>query len=395
MSVLLTSYHDLFIHIRFLLGAMSILLLAFIVSLNKNTFQPLFRLQSQEKLQTFRNYVLFFLLLLLTTLIYLVIDTHIVHLPDPIILYGFYILGSAILFGTQVAIVASVISVVLIEYYLYEPRFTLLPLHHPINMLYVVFVVVIGLLLGKTIRQYQQSLLKKTEDLDLLIKARDQFSAIAVHELKTPLTTISLYSQVLNKQYKNKTASKVLQNSVQTITHETEKLNYMINDLLDFSRFQTNKFALNAEVFNLADLCRERIKVAQSLYPDHEYTFKQDIRNTNIYADRVAMDRVITNLLTNAGKYTSAGSKIIVTLQKKHQEFIISVKDRGKGIDKDHLDKLFEPFYQVENGKKGLGLGLHIAKSIVELHNGRIWVESKLGKGTTFFVSLPINQQKR
>lgn len=394
MNALLTSYNDLFLHIRFLLGSVGILFLAVIVSFNKSTLQLLFRLQTQKKLQIFRNYVLFLLLLLLTTLVYLVIDTHIIHLPDPIILYGFYILGFTILFGTQAAIVASVVSVILIEYYLYEPRFTLLPLHHPINMFYVVFVVILGLLIGKTIRQYQQGLLKKTEDLDLLIKARDQFSAVAVHELKTPLTTISLYSQVLNKQYKNKTASKVLQDSVQTITHETEKLNYMINDLLDFSRFQTNKFTLNAEVFNLADLCRDRIKVAQSLYPDHEYIFKQDIRNTNIYADQVAIDRVITNLLTNAGKYSSPGYKITVTLRKKHQEFMVSIKDRGKGIDKEHLDKLFEPFYQVENGKKGLGLGLHIAKSIVELHSGRIWVESKLAKGTTFFVSLPVNNQK-
>lgn len=390
MNFFLTSFEDLFSHSSFLLEAIGILLLAFILSVSSVTFQSLFKLQTKEKLHTFRNQLVSFLLLFFTTFIYLIIDTHIVPLPDPMILYGFYLLGFTILFGIRAATFASILSMILIEYYLYEPRYILFPLHHPINILYMVFVIIIGVFLGQAVRREQQKLQGENESLDLLIKARDQFSAIAVHELKTPLTTINLYSQVLNKQYKNKKASKVLQNSVQTISHETEKLNYMINDLLDFSKFQTNKFTLNTEIFSLAELCRERINIAKSLNPSQKYVFKQHVRIATICADRISLDRVLTNLLTNAGKYSSPKGKITITLQKKHREYILSVKDAGSGIAKEHLDKLFEPFYQVENGKKGLGLGLHIAKSIVELHKGKIWVESKIGKGSTFFVSLPI-----
>ncbi len=386
---LFVTSNDLLIHVRFLLGIITTFLLVLALSFN-NTFQSVFKVQLLQKLLIFRKYVLLFILLFLTTLVYLVVDTHIFALPDPIVLYGFYILGLTILLGTQVAVVASFVTVILIEYYIYEPRFRLFYIHHPINVLYIIFIIGLGLLIGRIIRRYQQGLIKKSEDLDLLIKARDQFSAIAVHELKTPLTTISLYSQSLNKQYKNRNASQALQNSIQTISHETEKLNYMINDLLDFSRFQTNKFNLNAEVFNLALLCRDRIKVAHSLYPDHEYIFKQYTRSSNIYADPVALDRVITNLLTNAGKYSEIGGKITVTLRKKHREFVLSVTDRGCGINQDHLYNLFEPFYQVENGKKGMGLGLYIAKSIVEVHKGKIWVESVEGKGSKFSFTLPV-----
>ncbi len=391
LGKLLASFDDLLVHIAFLTGVIASLLLLLAISFKTTLLQFIFHVYSSEKLKLIRRYVSIFILLFATTLIYLIIDTHLARLPDPIILYGFYILGFTILFGMRSAVLASVLSVLLIEYYLYEPRYTLSIIHHPINLLYIIFVVTIGMFLGQKIRRYQQKLLKRTEDLDLIIKARDQFSAIAVHELKTPLTTISLYSQVLSKQYKNDTASKVLQDSVKTITRETDKLNFMINDLLDFSRLQSNKFKLNSEFFNLAELCRDRVEIAHSLYPDHMYTFVQRTKNSTIYADRLSIDRVITNLLTNAGKYSSFKSKVVVTLQKKKSEFILRVKDKGNGIDNAHIDKLFEPFYQVENGKKGLGLGLHIAKSIVEMHKGKIWAESIIGKGSAFFVSLPAN----
>ncbi len=358
------------------------------------SLSDLFTVSNKGKVQITRNLLLFYMLLFFTTLIYLIIDTHVIHLPDPIIVYSFYILGFTILFGVRPAILASVFSILLVEYFLYEPRYTLSTFHHPVNILYLLFVILLGMILGQYIRQYQQKLRKHSEELDLLIKARDQFSAIAVHELKTPLTTISLYSQLLSKQYNNKEASKILQDSVQTITRETGKLNYMINDLLDFSRFQNNKFNMNVEVFDIVELCNERVKIAGSLFPDHIYIFNQRTKNGTILADSVAIDRVITNLLTNAGKYSAVKSKVIVSLSKKNKKFILSVKDHGKGIDKVHLDKLFEPFYQVDSGKKGLGLGLFITKSIIEFHNGTISVESKSGKGSTFFVSLPIKFQK-
>lgn len=353
-----------------------------------------FQGKARIKPQDVRKVLSFLILLFITTFSYLVIDTYIFHLPDPIIPYVIYILLFTIFLGIKISIFLSIISIFLIEYYLYEPRYIFGTVHHPVDIIYTALGLITGVIIGEGIRKYQQTLVKKTEELDVLIKARDQFSAIAAHELKTPLTTISLYSQILNKRYKNKNASKVLQDSVQTITHEAEKLTYMINDLLDFSRMQSSKLQLNKEVFNLADLFRDRIQIAQALYPDHKYIFKQQVRDTTIYADRLTLDRVITNLLTNAGKYSRSQSIVKIDLKKNHKDFIVSVKDKGVGIDKNYMEKLFEPFYQVENGKKGLGLGLHIARSIVELHGGKIWVESKPDRGSTFFVSLPINSLK-
>lgn len=335
-----------------------------------------------------------FVLLFTTTFIYFVIDKYVSRLPDPIIPYILYILLFTIFLGVRIGVLLSIITIFLIEYYLYEPRYIFGITHHPLNIVFISFGLMSGVAIGHEIRKHQQKIEKHSQDLDLLVKAKDQFTAIAVHELKTPLTAISLYSQMLDKQNKNETASKTVQKSIQTITRETGKLTYMINDLLDFSRFQRNKFQLNAEVFNLADLCKERIAIAKTLFPHHIFILRQYVKNTAIYGDRIAIDRVITNLLTNAGKYSFPKSTIIVTLYKRYNSFIICVKDKGVGIDKNHLDKIFEPFYQVESGKKGLGLGLHIAKSIIELHNGKIWAESKIDKGTAFYIRLPVNFQK-
>lgn len=389
MDLVRTVFTDFFTHTQPLFGAIGIFLLFFILSFNATVVRFIFRSAYKEKQYALRRYVTTFTLLFVITLLYIIIDTHVISLPDPVVFYGFYILAFTILFGIRPALLPSVLVIILVEYYVYEPH-TVSLFRHPISMIYMVFAIIIALLLGQIIRLNQQKLMKKNEDLDLLIKARDQFTAVAAHELKTPLTTISLYSQVLNKQYKNEKASKVLQNSVQTITRETDKLTYMINDLLDFSRFQNKKFKLNRENLNLMQLCRERVHVVQSLYPDHRYIFRPKTGSATMYADRLALDRVLTNLLTNAGKYSHPKSTVEVALKKNPKEFIISVKDKGIGIDKNYLVHLFEPFYQVENGKKGLGLGLHIAQSIVKMHGGSIWVESTLGKGSTFFVSLPI-----
>jgi len=393
MDLVQTIFTDFFLHTQPFFGAIGLLLLLVALFFSATLVRSIFHEALREKQRFARNYIIMSILLFGVTLLYIIIDTHVISLPDPVIFYGFYLLGFTILFGIRVSLFTSILIIIFIEYYVYEPH-TISLFRRPSSLAYMAFTIITALFLGQLIRQYHQKLLKKTEDLNLLIKARDQFSAIAVHELKTPLTTISLYSQVLDKQYKNKKASKILQDSVQTISHETNKLTYMINDLLDFSRFQNNKFALRPKVFNLDRLCKERVKVVQSMYPDHKYTFQQKVHNTAIYADRIALDRVLTNLLTNAGKYSQPGGKIVTKLQRQHKEFILSVKDEGAGIRSEHLERLFEPFYQVEGGKKGLGLGLHIAKSIIELHQGRMWVESRAGRGSTFFVSLPIKRAK-
>lgn len=392
MIWLVTVYKNLIPHIWLLLVIIGSLGLLSVLSYS--TYFTNTVLQLRWKLSKIRNFLLSLGILFLTTILYLAVDTHVVRLPDAIILYAFYILGFTIIFGVKAALIASFISVILIEYYLYEPRYGLYPLHHPENTIYVLVVIGIGMVIGQNIRRYQQKLLNRTEELDQLIKARDQFSAVTAHELKTPLTAISLYSQVLEKQYKNERASKALQDSVHTITRETDKLTVMINDLLDFSRFKSNKFKLSPEVFNFAQLCEERVKIIQALYPNHIYIFRNNTKNATIYADRISLDRLLTNLLTNAEKYTPSKSNIIVILKKKSREFILSVKDQGEGISGEYLEKLFEPFFQVKDGGKGLGLGLHIARTIVELHYGKMWVQSRLNKGTTFFVKLPVNFRK-
>lgn len=223
-----------------------------------------------------------------------------------------------------------------------------------------------------------------------LEKRKDDFVNMASHELKTPITSMKLYIDLLMKYLKNyndATSIKILDN----IKNQTNKLQKLVNDLLDVSRLQTGKLSFSKENFKLDELIAEVIELLKGS-SKHNIIF----RNTNsitISADRFRIYQVITNLITNAIKYSPYTSDIIIKLKKQKGEVLISVMDFGIGVAKDQQKKIFERLYQVNDDKEktfpGFGMGLYIAKEIIKRHKGRIWVESEKGKGSTFYVSLP------
>ncbi len=319
-----------------------------------------------------------------------VTDVYFSELPDPVIAYILFVLILSVAFGFRIAFYSGIISFLLVDYYLFEPRYRLYTSQEAAAIIISILGFLITLGIGGVIRSYQQGLIKKNTNLRQMLKARDRFAAVTAHDLKNPIATIKLYTQMLSKQTARKRADKLLSQSAITINKEADKLLSMIDLLLDFSKLESGKLSFKKQKCNLNDLCKEKITTMQSLNRTYSYKFKSDVKTAVIQADKVALDRVLINLLTNATKYSSPSTPISVELQKHNELYIISVKDHGKGILLKDQKKIFEPFYQTSESNKGLGLGLYIVKSIIEFHKGKIWLESQPGKGSTFYISLPV-----
>lgn len=221
---------------------------------------------------------------------------------------------------------------------------------------------------------------------------KDDFVNMASHELKTPVTSMKLYIATLSgrvKKYNDRGVEQVIKG----LQLQTDKLQELINDLLDVSRLQTGKLSFKKERFRLDELIMETADgLRDSAGGRHiAYTAKTPF---SIQADRFRIYQVLTNLITNAIKYSPDGTEITIRAKRADGKVVVGVTDRGIGIDKDQQKKIFDRLYQVTGAKEktfpGLGMGLYISKEIMKRHRGSIWVESTKGKGSTFFFSLPL-----
>lgn len=220
---------------------------------------------------------------------------------------------------------------------------------------------------------------------------KDDFVNMASHELKTPITSIKLFIDVLQRHLQkvnDAQGTKILEN----INKQTERLQTLVNDLLDVSRLQTGKLTFTKEIFRIDELIEEIIATIQSTIKKQVLTFAEK-HKISVYADRFRIYQVLTNLIDNAAKYSKEGKEIIVRLSKKDTNAIVSVQDFGIGIAQDQQKKIFERLYQVNDIKEktfpGFGMGLYISKEIINRHNGSIWVDSEKNKGSIFYFTLP------
>lgn len=222
-------------------------------------------------------------------------------------------------------------------------------------------------------------------------KTKDDFINLASHELNTPITSLKIFSKVLRSKVTPEKATEI-KRYLDKIDEQTNKLTMLITDLLDISRIQTGKIRIDKEKFNLSSLITDTIEGIQGTTHIHTIVTNQHFTK-DVYADRYRIYQVLVNLLTNAIKYSPKGGDIVVKTVKKGKEVIISVADSGIGIDKKFQQKIFERLYQVPDSKEktfpGLGIGLFISREIIRMHDGRMWVESTKGKGSTFYFTLP------
>jgi PAS domain S-box-containing protein len=230
---------------------------------------------------------------------------------------------------------------------------------------------------------------KLYEEAKVLNDKKDEFIGLASHELKTPLTSVSAYLQILHRIETNETSKKFVNKTM----HQVKKLISLVNDLLDVSKIEAGKMQLATEEFEIKAIVEDAIELIQQSNIDYQIILESKVHDLKINGDPHRIEQVLINLLTNAIKYSPKANKVEVFLSNTKEEVTIGVKDYGLGIAADKLSQIFSRFFRIEGndpGISGLGIGLYLTRQIIDRHNGKIWVESEPGKGSTFWVTLPI-----
>jgi PAS domain S-box-containing protein len=225
-------------------------------------------------------------------------------------------------------------------------------------------------------------------------KRRDEFVSTASHELKTPITSQKAFGELLERMI-DKNGDTKYKPYIQKINKQTEKLTKLVEDLLELSRLQAGRLKLDTQLFEFDDLVEEIVDNMQ-LTTHHTIIQKGEIKR-KILGDRERLGQVLMNLLSNAIKYSPKAKKVIISSATEENTIIVSIQDFGIGIAKEYHKRIFERFFRVtgpeEKTYPGMGIGLHVCQEIIARHGGKIWVESKKGKGSTFSFSLPFTEK--
>lgn len=225
-----------------------------------------------------------------------------------------------------------------------------------------------------------------------LQRSKDEFLSVVSHELKTPVTSIKGYIQLLRKRGEREGASRQTLAAYEVIERQTARMQNLIDMLLDLSRIESGKMSLQRAPVELCSLMRDMATLARMTTDEHDIRLDLPSHEVWIDGDASRLEQVFTNLLSNAIRYSTRGGVIEVWLQADAEAARLSVRDHGIGIPPDALPRIFERFFRVggDPSNAGLGIGLFIANSIVQEHGGTIEVESTIGRGSTFTVALPI-----
>lgn len=223
-------------------------------------------------------------------------------------------------------------------------------------------------------------------------RQKDDFISVVSHELKTPITSLKGYTQILNRKFRavnDEQATSMLSK----MDEQVKRLHYIVQDLLDVTRIEGDKIKFRIEEFGFNELVAQTVEDVQRTTDLHTITL-ETCEEIKIWADKERTSQVLVNLLSNAINYSPGQSQITVSVTCLNGEIICAVKDFGPGIEKSRQTRIFERYYrasEVSTFNAGLGLGLFISSEIIKRQNGKIWVESEPGKGATFYFSLPVS----
>jgi signal transduction histidine kinase len=224
------------------------------------------------------------------------------------------------------------------------------------------------------------------------ISIRDDFISVASHELKTPITSVKMFAQILKKHSQQIGDEKAI-TYFSKMDKQLNKLTELIYDLLNVSKIQAGKMEFREEVFDFDSAVKEIVDILQQSEIRHMIKLEGKT-GKKIKGDEERIGQVINNLVSNAIKYSPKANEVIVELSADNKNVYVAVQDFGIGMQKEHLEKIFERFYRVydttDKTFPGLGIGLYISSEIVKRHGGKFWVDSSIGEGSTFHFSLPI-----
>ncbi len=231
------------------------------------------------------------------------------------------------------------------------------------------------------------------EDQKQVEKKKDEFLSIASHELKTPLTSIKAYIQLLERSLKSSSTEQI-KNYIVRAQLQVGKLNELISELLDISKIESGELKLNKKTFNIQSLIESSVETIKQTQEDGIIKILGNENALEVFADESRIEQVLINYLTNALKYSPENRTVTITRKEEDNNLIIKVKDNGIGIPPEKQYSIFTKFYRVEESSlkfQGLGIGLYICAEIIKRHHGSFGVVSNPGQGAEFFFSIPIN----
>ena len=241
------------------------------------------------------------------------------------------------------------------------------------------------------LRESEDKYRQLASELQLSLKTEEEFISIASHELKTPVTTINAFLQVLLEMHAEEDDKRT--NYMLTRSKaQVDRLISLIGNLLDVTKIKAGKLDLNREEVCLDNIVDDVTNDLSSTISSHTI-IKTGKSSSLVKCDKSHIEQVLSNILTNAVKYSNNADKIIVTINEDEKNVQVDIQDFGIGIAKENLPKVFDRFFRAHGNDAGmlssLGLGLYISADIIKRHNGKIWVDSELGKGSVFHFSLP------
>jgi signal transduction histidine kinase len=228
------------------------------------------------------------------------------------------------------------------------------------------------------------------------VKLRDNFISAASHELKTPITSLKLYLQGMKSKTEKIDENDKLTNYMEKMDNQLNRLTILVEDLLSVSKLQHGKLEFTMTAFDLNALIEEAVEAIGGTSTKHRI-FIEGKSKKHVYGDRYRLYQVLTNLITNAIKYSPSANKIIIRVTDSKDRAVVEVQDFGIGITSEHQKKIFDEFYRVLDSENktfsGMGMGLFIANEIIKRHGSKINVTSKKGTGSTFYFTLPFKNK--
>jgi len=249
--------------------------------------------------------------------------------------------------------------------------------------------------LNLRLKSMKEEIEDRNRELQNLNEQKNELLGIAAHDIRNPITVIKGYADLLMTYTKDKLSTEQIE-MVSCIQKNSQFMIQLLNDLLDFSAIESGKLNLMLQEWSIKPIVGENLEVNRLIANQKriKLTMIAEENLPKIVCDKSKIHQVLNNLISNAVKYSFPDSEVIVRVAKKEKTVIISIQDSGQGIPQDEMDKLFKPFQKTSvkttGGEKSTGLGLLIAKKMINGHHGEIWAESQVGKGSTFYFSLPI-----
>jgi PAS domain S-box-containing protein len=232
---------------------------------------------------------------------------------------------------------------------------------------------------------------KLYEQIQNLNAKKDEFIGLASHELKTPITSLSGFLQIIGKRMPEGDINKSF---VDKALKQTARLSALIGDLLDVTKIESGQLPLTYSSVDLVNLVRDLIEQIQFTTRSHHIALHSEVTELTVAADRQRLEQVVINLLSNAIKYSPRADLVKVSIAENDAGAIVRIQDFGMGIAAEQQTRIFSRFYRVEEVEdhiSGLGIGLYISKEIISRHKGQLSVESEIGKGSVFTIEIPVN----